>query len=191
MRRPNAKWPWPTHKSVSPGCLLSVFPAFRQGGWQRAIIAKLANASSLFWGLGANVAQEIFTGGARSRSAHLRVPAMTRMSRLPANCAQCVSRSARRITAVRFDSGAANAAASGDSARRTLIFSPAVIVEAGQLLDVVTAQRDLLANEQQLAIIEGQRSVSSCVVWLKPWRRLDASSWRRAGQPKPKDIITP
>src|SRR5690349_8339406 len=40
-------------------------PLFGQGGWQAADIAKLANASSAYWALGANVVQEIFTGGAR------------------------------------------------------------------------------------------------------------------------------
>src|SRR3984893_4306357 len=38
---------------------------FGQGGWQTAQVAKLANVSSTFWALGANVAEQIFTGGAR------------------------------------------------------------------------------------------------------------------------------
>jgi outer membrane protein, multidrug efflux system len=38
---------------------------FGQGGWQATDITKLANAPSLFWALGANVAEDIFTGGAR------------------------------------------------------------------------------------------------------------------------------
>src|SRR5262249_27366075 len=38
---------------------------FGQGGWQTSDIAKLANVSSIFWALGANVAEDIFTGGAR------------------------------------------------------------------------------------------------------------------------------
>jgi len=92
-------------QSVSPAAYYPSFPAFRQGGWQAGDIAKLANASSLFWALGANVAQEIFTGGARRAQRNLRVPAMTRMSRVPATVTQCVSRSARRNhRAVRFDS---------------------------------------------------------------------------------------
>src|SRR5262249_41876334 len=38
---------------------------FGQGGRQAADIAKLANVSSIFWALGANVSEAIFTGGAR------------------------------------------------------------------------------------------------------------------------------
>src|SRR5262249_43016156 len=38
---------------------------FGQGGWQAADVTKLANAASLFWAVGANVAEPIFTGGAR------------------------------------------------------------------------------------------------------------------------------
>src|SRR5258708_31489096 len=35
------------------------------GGWQAADIAKLVNVQSTFWAVGANVAESIFTGGAR------------------------------------------------------------------------------------------------------------------------------
>src|SRR6202007_3466894 len=38
---------------------------FGNGGWQAADIAKLANVQSTFWAVGANVAESIFTGGAR------------------------------------------------------------------------------------------------------------------------------
>ncbi|MGH9742980.1 MAG: efflux transporter outer membrane subunit, partial [Candidatus Acidiferrum sp.] len=38
---------------------------FGNGGWHAADILKLANVSSTFWALGANVAESIFTGGAR------------------------------------------------------------------------------------------------------------------------------
>src|SRR5437879_12098393 len=38
---------------------------FGNGGWQAADIAKLMNVQSTFWAVGANVAESIFTGGAR------------------------------------------------------------------------------------------------------------------------------
>src|SRR5205085_8602857 len=38
---------------------------FGTGGWQASDIAKLANIQSTFWAVGANVAESIFTGGAR------------------------------------------------------------------------------------------------------------------------------
>ena len=41
------------------------FNLFGQAGWQSADIAKLASIQSIFWAVGANVAEDIFTGGAR------------------------------------------------------------------------------------------------------------------------------
>src|SRR5580704_4588492 len=38
---------------------------FGQAGWETASISKLANVQSIFWAVGANVAEDIFTGGAR------------------------------------------------------------------------------------------------------------------------------
>src|SRR5467141_3718084 len=38
---------------------------FGQGGWQAADIAKLANAQSTFWAVGASAAETIFSGGSR------------------------------------------------------------------------------------------------------------------------------
>src|SRR5712671_4069274 len=38
---------------------------FGQGGWQAADITKLANVGSAVWAVGANVGQDIFSGGAR------------------------------------------------------------------------------------------------------------------------------
>jgi len=80
-----------------------------------------------------------------------------------------------------------------DSARRTLDISTSRY--SGGLvsyLDVVTAQRDLLANEQQLAIIQGQRLVSSVLLVKALGGGWDASSLAAVQvKAKPKDIITP
>jgi len=58
-------------------------------------------------------------------------------------------------------------------------------------LDVVIAQRDLLADQQQLAIIQGQRWFRACY-WLKALAAVGRISLAAVQvKPKPKDIITP
>src|SRR6202171_989807 len=80
-----------------------------------------------------------------------------------------------------------------DAARRTLDISTSRY--SGGLvsyLDVVTAQRDLLTNEQQLAVIRGQRLVSSVLLVKALGGGWDASSLAAVQvRPKPKDIVTP
>ncbi len=108
---------------------------FGQGGWQAADIAKLANAGSAVWALGANVTQDIFSGGALRAQVHGGLVSY---------------------------------------------------------LDVVTAQQNLLTDEQQLAVIQGQRLVSSVLLVKALGGGWDASSLAAVQvKPKPKDIITP
>jgi NodT family efflux transporter outer membrane factor (OMF) lipoprotein len=168
---------------------------FGQGGWQAADIAKLANVSSVFWALGANVGQEIFTGGAR------RAQLQFAQAGYDANVAtyrQAVLGAFQEvqdeITAlVVLIQAQQSQQQAVDAARRTLGISTSRY--SGGLvsyLDVVTAQRDLLANEQQLAIIQGQRLVSSVLLIKALGGGWDASSLT-AIQVKPhrKDIIAP
>lgn len=168
---------------------------FGQGGWQAADIAKLANVSSVFWALGANVGQEIFTGGAR------RAQLQFAQAGYDANVAtyrQAVLGAFQEvqdeITAlVVLIQAQQSQQQAVDAARRTLDISTSRY--SGGLvsyLDVVTAQRDLLANEQQLAIIQGQRLVSSVLLIKALGGGWDASSLT-AIQVKPhrKDIIAP
>jgi outer membrane protein TolC len=59
-------------------------------------------------------------------------------------------------------------------------------------LDVVTAQQNLLTDEQQLAVIQGQRLVSSVLLVKALGGGWDASSLAGVQvRPKAKDIITP
>jgi NodT family efflux transporter outer membrane factor (OMF) lipoprotein len=170
-------------------------PLFAQGGWQAADIAKLANASSAFWALGANVAQQIFTGGARraqvqfARAGYDANVANYRQTVLTAF--QEVQDEITGLTVLMQAQQTQQAAV--DAARRTLNISTSRY--SGGLvsyLDVVTAQRDLLANEQQLAVIQGQRLVSSVLLVKALGGGWDASSLAAVQvKPKPRDIITP
>src|SRR4029077_7355496 len=80
-----------------------------------------------------------------------------------------------------------------DAARRTLDISTSRY--SGGLvsyLDVVTAQRDLLSNEQQLAIIQGQRMVSSVLLVKALGGGWDASSLAAVQvKARNKDVLAP
>ena len=168
---------------------------FGQGGWQAADIAKLANVSSVFWALGANVGEQIFTGGAR------RAQVQFAQAGYEANVAgyrQAVLGAFQEvqdeITALIILIQAQQSQQQAvDAARRTLDISTSRY--SGGLvsyLDVVTAQRDLLSNEQQLAIIQGERLVSSVLLIKALGGGWDASSLTAIQvKPQRKDIIAP
>jgi NodT family efflux transporter outer membrane factor (OMF) lipoprotein len=168
---------------------------FGQGGWQAADIAKLANASSAFWALGANVTQQIFTGGARraelqfARAGYDANVAGYRQTVL--NAFQEVQDEITGLSVLIQAQQSQQQAV--DAARRTLDISTSRY--SGGLvsyLDVVTAQRDLLADQQQLAVIQGQRLVFSVLLVKALGGGWDASSLAAVQvRPKPKDIITP
>ena len=170
-------------------------PLFAQGGWQAADIAKLANASSAFWALGANVVQDIFTGGARraqlqfARAGYDANVASYRETVLTAfqEVQDEITGLSVLIEAQQTQQQAV------DAARRTLNISTSRY--SGGLvsyLDVVTAQQNLLTDEQQLAVIKGQRLVSSVLLVKALGGGWDASSLAAVQvKPKPKDIITP
>ena len=170
-------------------------PLFAQGGWQAADIAKLANVSSAYWAVGANIAQQIFTGGARraqvqfARAGYEANVAGYRQTVLTAF--QEVQDEITGLTVLTQAQQTQQEAV--DAARRTLNISTSRY--SGGLvsyLDVVTAQRDLLANEQQLAVIQGQRLVSSVLLVKALGGGWDASSLAAVQvKPKAKDIITP
>jgi NodT family efflux transporter outer membrane factor (OMF) lipoprotein len=170
-------------------------PLFAQGGWQAADIAKLANAGSAFWALGANVAQEIFTGGARRAELQF---ARAGYDANVANYRQAVLAAFQEVQdeitglSVLIQAQQTQQQAV-DAARRTLDISTSRY--SGGLvsyLDVVTAQRDLLSDEQQLAVIRGQRLVSSVLLVKALGGGWDASSLAAVQvRPKAKAIITP
>jgi NodT family efflux transporter outer membrane factor (OMF) lipoprotein len=168
---------------------------FAQGGWQAADIARLANVGSAFWALGANVAQEIFTGGARRAQVQF---ARAGYDANVANYRQTVLSAFQEVqdevTALSVLIQAQQSQQQAvDVARRTLDISTSRY-RGGLVnyLDVVTAQRDLLADEQQLAVIQGQRLVSSVLLVKALGGGWDASSLSAVQvKPKAKDIIAP
>ena len=168
---------------------------FGQGGWQAADIAKLANVSSAFWALGANVGEQIFTGGARRSQVQF---AQAGYEANVAGYRQAVLGAFQEvqdeITALIILIQAQQSQQQAvDAARRTLDISTSrYSVGLVSYLDVVTAQRDLLSNEQQLAIIQGERLVSSVLLIKALGGGWDASSLTAIQvKSQRKDIIAP
>jgi len=168
---------------------------FAQGGWQSADIAKLANASSGFWALGAIVGEAIFTGGARraqvqfANAGYDANVASYRQTVLAA-FAEVQDQITGLTVLIQAQQSQQQAV---DAARRTLDISTSRY--SGGLvsyLDVVTAQQNLLTDEQELAVIQGQRLISSVLLVKALGGGWDASSLAAVQvKPKAKDIITP
>jgi NodT family efflux transporter outer membrane factor (OMF) lipoprotein len=168
---------------------------FGQGGWQAADITKLANVGSAVWAVGANVGQDIFSGGARraqmqfARAGYDANVASYRETVLGAF--QEVQDEITGLSVLIQAQQSQQLAV--DAARRTLDISTSRY--SGGLvsyLDVVTAQQNLLTDEQQLAVIQGQRLVSSVLLVKALGGGWDASSLAAVQvKPKVKDIVTP
>ncbi len=168
---------------------------FGAGGWETANISKLFSASSSFWALGANVAEAIFTGGAR------RAQAQFAGAGYEANVA-----SYRQTVLAAFqetqddltglivlEQALKSQQQAVDAARRALdISSSRYTGGLVSYLDVVTAQQNLLTNEQQLAVIRGQRLVTSVLLIKALGGGWDASSLAAVRvKPKASDAIAP
>jgi multidrug efflux system outer membrane protein len=168
---------------------------FGNGGWQAADVAKLANVASTFWAVGANVAESIFTGGARraqvefAKSGYDVSVANYRQSVLTAF--QEVQDDVTGLSVLEQARDTQKLAL--DAARRTLDISQDRY-KGGLVsyLDVVTAQQNLLNNEQEAAVIQGQRLVTSVLLVKALGGGWDASSLAAVQvKPKLKDVVAP
>jgi len=168
---------------------------FAQGGWQAADILKLFNAESTFWAVGASVAEEIFSGGARRAQVEF---AQAGYDQTVANYRQSVLDAFQEVQddvngLMILQQARATQQLAVDASRRTLDLS--MDRYKGGLvsyLDVVTAQQSLLSNEQEAAVIQGQRLVTSVLLVKALGGGWDASSLAAVQvKPKAKDIVTP
>jgi len=168
---------------------------FGATGWQTSAIGSLLSSGSIYWALGANVAEQIFTGGARraqvqyARAGYDADVAGYRGTVL--NAFREVQDSVTGLVVLQQAQHSQQDAV--NSARRTLDIS--VDRYKGGLvsyLDVVTAQQNLLSDEQQLATIRGQRLVTSVLLVKALGGGWDSASLSAvAVKAKLKDIVTP
>lgn len=171
---------------------LNLFGGF---GFQNSDIGSLLSSSSIFWGLGANVAEQIFTGGARRAQVQFaRAGYDANVANYRATVLNAFSEVQDSVSGLAVLQQAQQSQQSAvDSSRHTLDIS--IDRYKGGLvsyLDVVTAQQTLLSNEQTLATIRGQRLVTSVLLVKALGGGWDASSLSAvAVKAKLKDIVTP
>jgi outer membrane protein, multidrug efflux system len=168
---------------------------FGQGGWESANIVSLANVSSTFWALGANVAEEIFTGGARrAQVQYARAGYDANVASYRQTVLTALQEVQDEITGISVLSQALQSQQQAvDAARRTLDISTSRYTGGlVNYLDVVTAQQNLLTDEQQLAVIRGQRLVASVLLVKALGGGWDPSSLAAVQvKPKPSDLVAP
>jgi multidrug efflux system outer membrane protein len=168
---------------------------FGQGGWQAADITRIANVSSIFWALGANLAEPIFTGGAR------RAQVQFAQAGFDANVASYRQTVLSAFQEVQDDLTGLSVLQEARESQKQAVAAAQRALDIStdrytgglvNYLDVVTAQQNLLSDEQQLATIEGQRLVTSVLLVKALGGGWDASSLA-AAQVKAhrKDIVAP
>lgn len=168
---------------------------FANGGWQAADIAKLLNVQSTFWAVGANAAEAIFTGGSRraqtqfAKAGYEATVASYRDTVLNAFREVQDDVSGLTILVQAFHSQQQAV----DSSRRTLeIATSRYVGGLVNYLDVVNAQQNLLNNEQELAVIQGQRLATSVLLVKALGGGWDASSLSAVQvKTKLKDVVAP
>ena len=168
---------------------------FGNGGWQAADIAKLANVQSTFWAVGANVAESIFTGGSRraqvqfAKAGYDASVAAYRDTVL--NAFREVQDDVNGLTVLEQAKQSQQQAV--DASRRTLdIATSRYVGGLVNYLDVVNAQQNLLNNEQQLAVIQGQRLATSVLIIKALGGGWDASSLSAVQvKTRLKDVVAP
>jgi NodT family efflux transporter outer membrane factor (OMF) lipoprotein len=168
---------------------------YGQGGWNSANISQLLNAESGFWAIGANVAQEIFTGGARRAQVQF---SQAGYDATVANYRGTVLNAFREVqdnlTGLQvLDSARQSQADAVASARRQLdIATSRYVGGLVNYLDVVSAQQNLLTNEQEAAVIQGQRLVTSVLLVKALGGGWDAASLAAVRvKPQLKDVVAP
>jgi len=168
---------------------------FGNGGWQAADVAKLINVQSTFWAIGANVAQSIFTGGARRAQVQF---AQANYDATVAGYRGTVLEAFREVQdsltgLTVLDQAYQSQQQAVDASRRTLdIATSRYTGGLVSYLDVVNAQQNLLTNEQELAVLQGQKLVTSVLLVKALGGGWDASSLAAIKvKTNRKDILAP
>lgn len=168
---------------------------FGQGGWNSINVTQLFNAESAIWAVGANIAEPIFTGGARRAQVQF---SQAGYDATVANYRGTVLNAFREvqdnITGLQvLDTAKKSQADAVDAARRQLdIATSRYVGGLVNYLDVVNAQQILLSNEQEAAVIQGQRLVTTVLLVKALGGGWDAASLSAVHvKPQFKDIVAP
>lgn len=168
---------------------------YGQGGWNSARVSELFNAESGFWAIGANLAQNIFTGGARRAQVQF---SQAGYESTVANYRGTVLNAFREvqdnITGLQvLDAARQSQADAVDSSRRQLdIATSRYVGGLVNYLDVVSAQQNLLTNEQEAAVIRGQRLITAVLLVKALGGGWDATSLSAVHvKPRFSDVVAP
>ena len=168
---------------------------FANGGWQATDIAKLLNVQSTVWAVGADAAEAIFTGGSRrAQTQFAKAGYDATVAGYRNTVLSAFGEVQDDVTGlIVLDQAFHSQEQAVDAARRTLnISTDRYTGGLVNYLDVVTAQQTLLNNEQQLAVIRGQRLVTSVLLIKALGGGWDASSLSAVQvKTKLKDVVAP
>ena len=168
---------------------------FGQGGWNSVNVAQLFNAESAIWAVGANIAEPIFTGGARRAQVEFSQAGYdTTVANYRGTVLNAFREVQDNITGLQvLDTAKRSQADAIDAARRQLdIATSRYVGGLVNYLDVVNAQQILLSNEQEAAVIQGQRLVTTVLLVKALGGGWDAASLSAVHvKPQFKDIVAP
>jgi len=168
---------------------------YGQGGWNSLNITSLANAEAGFWAIGANVAEDIFTGGARrAQMQYQQAGYDATVASYRDTVLNAIREVQDNITGLEVLQSARQSQADAvDSSQRQLdIANSRYVGGLVNYLDVVSAQQNLLTNQQEAAVIQGQRLVTSVLLVKALGGGWDAASLAAVHvKPQLKDIVAP
>lgn len=166
-----------------------------QGGWNSMTVSQLFDAASSFWAIAATLSESIFTGGARSEQVNYSKAAYeATVASYRATVLNAFREVQDSVTGLEVLAAAAQSQdqAVASSRRQLDLATSRYIGGLVSYLDVVIAQQNLLNNEQEAAVIHGQRLVTAVLLVKALGGGWDAASLA-AVQVKPKitDVVAP
>jgi len=168
---------------------------YGQGGWNSQKISQLFNAESGVWAVGATLAENIFTGGARrAQVQYSQANYDATVAGYRGTVLGAFQEVQDNITGMEVLQTAQQSQADAvAAARRQLdIATSRYVGGLVNYLDVVSAQQNLLSNEQEAAIIHGQRLVTSVLLVKALGGGWDATSLAAVQENAHfKDIVAP
>jgi len=168
---------------------------FGQGGWNSQYVSRLFNPASGFWALAASIAQTIFDGGARRAEVKFSQAGYeAALESYRATVLNAFREVQDEISGLEVLETARQSQedAVASSRRQLDIANDRYIGGLASYLDVVSAQQNLLNNEQQAAIIQGQRLITTVLLVKALGGGWDAESLAAVHvEPRLMDALTP
>jgi len=168
---------------------------YGSGGWQSADISQIMNGASGLWAIGANVAESIFAGGARrAQTQFAQAGYDATVSTYRDTVLNAFREVQDSVTGLQVLESAQKAQQLAVEASDRTVNLATDRYKGGLVsyLDVVNAQQNYLTNQQQMAVIQGQRLVTSVLLVKALGGGWDASSLAAIrAHSSLKDIVAP